>query len=70
MTVRRLDDGKPLLWLADIRPGGRNRPRRRKRFATKGETAAWELWQLEQLGVVLMCAPCGWISAFLYKEGL
>ncbi len=48
MTVRKLDDGKPLLWLADIRPGGRNGPRRRKRFATKGEATAWELWQLEQ----------------------
>ena len=48
MTVRKLDDGKPLSWLADIRPGGRNGPRRRKRFATKGEATAWELWQLEQ----------------------
>ncbi|PXV56873.1 tyrosine-type recombinase/integrase [Aeromonas dhakensis] len=48
MTIRKLDDGKPLPWLADIRPGGRNGPRRRKRFATKGEAAAWELWQLEQ----------------------
>ncbi|MGL5844208.1 MAG: phage integrase [Aeromonas hydrophila] len=48
MTVRKLDDGKPLPWLADIRPGGRNGPRRRKRFATKGEATAWELWQLEQ----------------------
>ncbi|HCT5133071.1 TPA: tyrosine-type recombinase/integrase [Aeromonas hydrophila] len=48
MTVRKLDDSKPLPWLADIRPGGRNGPRRRKRFATKGEATAWELWQLEQ----------------------
>lgn len=48
MTVRKLDDGKPLPWIADVRPGGRNGPRRRKRFATKAEATAWEAWQLEK----------------------
>ncbi|BDA13566.1 hypothetical protein KAM339_021070 [Aeromonas caviae] len=49
--------------------------RRRKRFAIKGEAADWAQWQLEQLGekpwirAMLMCAPCGWVSTFLYKEG-
>lgn len=41
MTVRKLDDGKPLLWLVEVYPQGREGPR--KRFATKGEAAAWEL---------------------------
>ncbi|WP_017778670.1 phage integrase [Aeromonas dhakensis] len=47
MTVRKLDDDKPLPWLADVRPAGRDGPRRRKRFATKAEATAWEVWQLE-----------------------
>ncbi len=36
MTVRKLDDGKPKLWLAEVYPQGRDGPRKRKRFATKG----------------------------------
>lgn len=47
MTIRKLDDDKPLPWIADVRPGGREGPRRRKRFATKAEATAWEAWQLE-----------------------
>ncbi len=46
MTVRKLDDGKPKLWLADIRPDGVEGPRLRKRFLTKGEALAWERHQL------------------------
>ena len=37
MTVRKLDDGKPKLRLADIRPDGVEGPRLCKRFLTKGE---------------------------------
>ncbi|MFC5705446.1 hypothetical protein ACFPVW_05030 [Aeromonas eucrenophila] len=40
MSIRKLDDGKPLPWIADMRPGGRDGPRRRKRFATKAEATA------------------------------
>lgn len=42
MTVRKLDDGKAKLWIADCYPEGRLGPRKRKRFATKGEAMAWE----------------------------
>ena len=42
MTVRKLDDGKPKLWLVEIYPQGRNGPRKRKRFATKGEAPPWQ----------------------------
>ena len=48
MTVRKLDDGKPKLWLAEVYPQGRDGPRKRKRFATKGEALAWEKWLLEE----------------------
>ncbi|MGL6517357.1 phage integrase [Aeromonas caviae] len=48
MTVRKLDDGKPRLWLAEVYPQGREGPRKRKRFATKGEALAWEKWLLEE----------------------
>lgn len=44
MTIRKLDDGKPLIWLADLRPLGRDGPRKRRRFATKAEATAWESW--------------------------
>ncbi|MFM5670909.1 tyrosine-type recombinase/integrase [Aeromonas hydrophila] len=48
MTVRKLDDGKPRLWLAEVYPQGRKGPRKRKRFATKGEAQAWEKWLLDE----------------------
>lgn len=48
MSVRKLDDGKPHLWLAEVYPQGREGPRKRKRFATKGEALAWEKWLLEE----------------------
>ncbi|UBO74883.1 phage integrase [Aeromonas rivuli] len=48
MTVRKLDDGKPHIWLAEVYPQGREGPRKRKRFATKGEALVWEKWLLEE----------------------
>jgi len=48
MTVRKLDDGKPRPWLAEVYPQGRDGPRKRKRFATKGEAQVWEKWLLEE----------------------
>ena len=48
MTVRKLDDGKPKPWLAEVYPQGRDGPRKRKRFATKGEALAWEKHMLAQ----------------------
>lgn len=42
MTVRKLNDGKAKLWIADCYPEGRLGPRKRRRFATKGEALAWE----------------------------
>lgn len=48
MTVRKLDYGKPRLWLAEVYPQGREGPRKRKRFATKGEALVWEKWLLEE----------------------
>ena len=48
MTVRKLDDDKPKLWLVEVYPQGRDGPRKRKRFATKGEALAWEKHMLAQ----------------------
>jgi len=50
MTVRKLTDGKSLPWMAELYPQGRDGPRKRKRFATKGEALGWERWILEQAG--------------------
>ncbi len=47
MSIRKLDDGKPLLWLAEVYPQGREGPRKRKRFATKGEALAFERFVLD-----------------------
>lgn len=48
MTVRKLDDGKAKPWLAEVYPQGRDGPRKRKRFSTKGEALAYEAWATEQ----------------------
>jgi len=50
MTVRKLTDGSAKPWLAEVYPSGRNGPRKRKHFATKGEALTWENWLLEQAG--------------------
>ena len=58
MAVHKLDYGKPKLWLAEVYPQGRNGPRKRRRFATKGEALAWEKhmqaqpWQQPEAGKV------------------
>ncbi|TNH91630.1 phage integrase, partial [Aeromonas hydrophila] len=41
MSVRKTDH-KTKPWLSEIYPDGREGPRKRKRFATKGEALAWE----------------------------
>ncbi|MBZ6064665.1 tyrosine-type recombinase/integrase [Aeromonas schubertii] len=48
MTVRKLNDGKPKPWLAELYPQGRGGPRKRKRFHTQGEAKAWELFVLNE----------------------
>lgn len=48
MTVRKLNDGRARLWLAEVYPHGRSGPRKRKRFATKGEALAYEAFLMEQ----------------------
>lgn len=47
MTVRKLDDGKSKLWLVEVYPQGRGGPRKRKRFATKGEALAFERFVMD-----------------------
>ncbi|MGL5668765.1 MAG: phage integrase [Shewanella sp.] len=48
MTVRKLSDGKPKPWLAEVYPQGRDGPRKRKRFHTKAEASAWESFVLDE----------------------
>ena len=36
MTVRNTKDGSKKPWLAEVYPEGREGPRKRKKFATKG----------------------------------
>ncbi|MFM5138452.1 phage integrase [Aeromonas rivipollensis] len=48
MTVRKLADGSTNPWLVEIYPQGRSGPRKRKRFATKGEALAWERFILDE----------------------
>lgn len=45
MTVRKEITGK---WLVEVDPQGRDGPRKRKRFVTKGETLTGEIFQMEQ----------------------
>lgn len=47
MTVRELDDDKSKLWLVEVYPQGRDGPRKRKRFATKGEALAFERFVMD-----------------------
>jgi len=47
MTVRKLDDDKSKLWLVEVYPQGRDGPRKRKRFATKGEALAFERFVMD-----------------------
>ena len=42
MSVRNLKDGNKKPWLCECYPQGRTGKRIRKRFATKGEAAAFE----------------------------
>ena len=44
MTVRNTKDGSKKPWLAEVYPEGREGPRKRKKFATKGEALNWENW--------------------------
>ncbi len=50
MTVRNLKDGSKKPWLAEVYPAGRDGPRKRKRFATKGEALSWETFTLSSAG--------------------
>ncbi|CAH6945331.1 Guanosine 5'-monophosphate oxidoreductase [Vibrio chagasii] len=48
MSVRNLKDGSKKPWLCQCFPNGRDANRVRKRFATKGEATAFEIFLLKQ----------------------
>ncbi|EDP59475.1 tyrosine-type recombinase/integrase [Vibrio sp. AND4] len=48
MSIRNLKDGSKKPWLCQCFPNGRDAKRIRKRFATKGEAAAYEIYLLKQ----------------------
>lgn len=48
MAIRNLKDGSKKPWLCHCFPNGRDGKRIRKRFATKGEAAAYENFILQQ----------------------
>jgi integrase len=47
MSVRNLKDGNKKPWICECYPQGREGKRVRKRFATKGEAAAYELYLMK-----------------------
>ncbi|MFD2177567.1 hypothetical protein [Veronia pacifica] len=49
MTIRNLKDGNKKPWLCECYPNGAFGMRVRKRFATKGEAAAFELYTMKQV---------------------
>ena len=49
MSIRNLKDGSKKLWLCECYPNGRAGKRVRKRFTTKGEAAAFELFIMKQV---------------------
>ncbi|KJF83581.1 phage integrase [Photobacterium angustum] len=49
MAIRNLKDGSKKPWLCECYPSGRNGKRIRKRFATKGEAAAFERFTLTEV---------------------
>ena len=48
MSIRNLKDGSKKPWQLETYPNGRDKNRIRKRFATKGEAAAYERYLLQQ----------------------
>lgn len=44
MSSLKLGDGKPRFWLAEVSFQGREGPRKRKHFATKGEKLVGEIF--------------------------
>ena len=49
MPVRNLKDGSKKPWLCECYPQGRTGKRVRKRFATKGETLAFEPFTMREV---------------------
>ncbi|WP_281222090.1 phage integrase [Photobacterium sanguinicancri] len=49
MAVRNLKDGSKKPWQCELYPNGRNGNRIRKRFATKGEATAYELFTMKEV---------------------
>ena len=49
MAIRNLKDNSKKPWLCECYPQGRNGKRIRKRFATKGEAAAFELFTMKEV---------------------
>lgn len=49
MSIRNLKDGSKKPWLCECYPNGRSGKRVRKRFATKGEASAYELYLMKEV---------------------
>ncbi|MGD8230758.1 phage integrase [Vibrio sp. TRT 1302] len=49
MSIRNLKDGSKMPWLCECYPNGRSGKRVRKRFATKGEASAYELYLMREV---------------------
>ena len=49
MSIRNLKDGSNKPWLCECYPAGRHGKRVRKKFATKGEAAAFELFTMKKV---------------------
>ncbi|MCL9780627.1 tyrosine-type recombinase/integrase [Vibrio sp. S4M6] len=49
MSIRNLKDGSKRPWLCECYPNGRRNKRVRKRFSTKGEVSAFELYIMKQV---------------------
>lgn len=49
MAIRNLKDGSTKPWICECYPTGRTGKRVRKRFATKGEAAAYETFIMREV---------------------
>lgn len=49
MSIRNLKDGSKKPWLCECYPNGRTGKRVRKKFATKGEAAAFERFTMQEI---------------------
>ena len=64
MSIRNLKDGSKKPWLCECYPNGRTGKRVRKRFTTKGEAAAFELFHHESKSMTSL----GWVLNQITEE--